>query len=243
MRRFLIEPIHSRQKKTTQLGKEESRHIRKVLRLKKGDSIELFDGQGMVYQATISAIDKMVEVSIEPGKECTPPRPRLHLHLGLLKGKKMDFIIQKATELGVHSIEPFTSEFTEARPPKDQKRERWHKISLEACKQCGRNWPLIILEPTPLANHIDNLPADDASVLFWEDEQKKGPGDIALPENVPDLHLFIGPEGGFSSAEVTLCQQRMPTISLGPLTLRAETAVITALSLALFLAGRMKHQD
>lgn len=240
MRRFLIEPLHDSQK-TTHLGKEESRHIRKVLRLKKGDSIELFDGQGMVYQATITVIDKLVEASINAGMKSTPPLPRLHLHLGLLKGKKMDFIVQKATELGVHVIHPFTSEFTEVRPPNNLKKERWHKISLEACKQCGRNWPLIIIEPAPLADHLQALPADGASVLFWEDEQKQDPSDIALPKDLPDLHLFIGPEGGFSPAEVTLCQGRMATISLGPLTLRAETAVITALSLALFLAGRMHH--
>lgn len=241
MRRFLIDPIPPGQA-TIPLGKEECHHIQRVLRLKKGDSIELFDGQGMVYQATIAEIGKLVTVSIDSGRQCIAPLPRLHLHLGILKGKKMDFVIQKATELGVHAISPFTSDFTEAQRPKEQKKERWHKISLEACKQCGRNWPLIIEEPSPLAEQVQALPADAVSLMFWEDENKQGPGDIALPENMPDLHLFIGPEGGFSPKEVTLCRPRMATISLGPLTLRAETAVITALSLALFLSGRMHHQ-
>ncbi len=241
MRRFLVNPLAEGSQKT-HLGKEESHHIRKVLRLKKGDSIELFDGQGMAYSATIAEVSKTVEVSIESVLKSTPPLPRLHLHMGLLKGKKMDFVIQKATELGVHTISPFTSEFTEARLPKEQKVERWHKISLEACKQCGRNWPLTITEPSPLAEQLQSLEDNAPAILFWEDEIEKNPNKLALPEGLADLHLFIGPEGGFSRQEVMLCQKQMATSSLGPLTLRAETAVITALSLALFLTGRMNPQ-
>ncbi len=241
MRRFPIAPIRQAQT-TTHLDREESRHIRKILRLQKGDRIELFDGMGMVYQATISKIGKEVEVSIESGRQSLPPQPYIHLHLGLLKGKKMDFIIQKATELGVHAIHPFTSEFTEARLPKGQKTERWHKISLEACKQCGRNWPLIIKESAPLTEQIQDLARDATSLLLWEAEKEQALGDIALPQALQDLHLFIGPEGGFSPTEVALCRQHMATVSLGPLTMRAETAVIAALSLALFLSGRMHHK-
>lgn len=240
MRRFLINTIPQSQK-TVHLGREESLHIRKVLRLKKGAKVELFDGLGMVYQATISEPGKLVKVSIESCREWQIPSPAIHLHLGLLKGKKMDFIIQKSTELGVHAIHPFTSEFTEARPPKDQKKERWDKISLEACKQCGRNWPLIINAPSPLTDQIQSLPVDAPSFLFWEDEKEGDPAVITSLAGIKNLHLFIGPEGGFSPAEVTLCRKRMATLSLGPLTLRAETAVITALSLALFLSGRMHN--
>jgi 16S rRNA (uracil1498-N3)-methyltransferase len=183
-----------------------------------------------------------VSVEIQSSQKINPPSPKIYLHIGLLKGKKMDFIIQKATELGVHAIMPFTSEFTEARPPKEQKKERWHKISVEACKQCGRNWPMIIKEPSPLADQVKALNANTSAFLFWEDEKE---GDAAaLPHlgDLEELHLFIGPEGGFSPEEVSLCQPKMTTLSLGPLTLRAETAVITALSLSLFLAGRMKNQ-
>ena len=242
MRRFLINPI-SAESTTTQLGKEESHHIRKVLRLKEGDGIELFDGQGMVYQATVSELGKVVTVQIESGRLCQPPRPHIHLHLGLLKGKKMDLIIQKATELGVHAIHPFISEFTEAKLPKEQKKERWQKISLEACKQSRRNWPLTINETTSLGDQINNLPAEAMNLLFWEDEKKQDPSFLPPLVKHKNLHLFIGPEGGFSATEVSLCRDKMTFISLGTLTLRAETAVITALSLALFLGGRMKHQD
>jgi 16S rRNA (uracil1498-N3)-methyltransferase len=241
MRRFLIDPVPAGQTKIT-LGTEESSHLSKVLRLKKGALIELFDGQGMVYQATILEIGRSVTASIVSSHESQTPQPRIHLHLGLLKGKKMDLIIQKATELGVHAIEPFTSDFTEASPPKEHKKERWHKISLEACKQCGRNWHMIIEEPSFLPGQIKALPADATSVFFWEDENQQNPADLIFPAILTDLHLFIGPEGGFSPAEVTLCKERMVSVTLGPLTLRAETAVITALSLALFLTGRMKHQ-
>ncbi|MDR9502408.1 MAG: RsmE family RNA methyltransferase [Desulfurivibrionaceae bacterium] len=241
MRRFLIDPVPPGQL-TIDLGKEECHHIQRVLRLKQGDTIELFDGQGMVHQATITALTKRVTVTIQSSRQIVPPRPRLHLHLGLLKGKKMELLVQKATELGVHALHPFTSDFTEARPPREQKKERWQKISLEACKQCGRNWPLAMAETSPLEKQLDNLPAGATSLLFWEDEKKTGPGDIMLPPGLPELHLFIGPEGGFSAAEVSRCQEKMSAVSLGPLTLRAETAVITALSLALFLSGRMDHQ-
>lgn len=240
MRRFLIAPLSPGQT-TVHLGREESHHLARVLRLKEGAEIELFDGQGMVYQAAITAMAASVQVAIQTSRPCHAPLPRLHLHLGLLKGKKMDFIIQKATELGVHTLAPFSSAFTEAAPPKEQKKERWQKISLEACKQCGRNWPLLIEEPAPLTSQVQALPPEAVALLCWEDELQQDPGALALPASLDDLHLFIGPEGGFSPAEVALCRHRMAAVTLGPLTLRAETAVITALSLALFLTGRMKH--
>lgn len=242
MRRFLVQPLSPGQQ-TTELDHDQSRHVRKVLRLQEGAEIELFDGMGMVYEAVISALDKRVAVRIRAERHCPTPSPRLHLHLGLLKGKKMEFVIQKATELGAHSIAPFYSDFIDTRPPKQDKVERWHKISLEACKQCGRSWPLIISNATPLTQQLAGLPGHDMGLLFWENEEKRDMAGVAATlTGSSDIHLFLGPEGGFSQTEVNLCREKMPAVSLGPLTLRAETAAITALSLTLFLAGRMQHQ-
>lgn len=243
MRRFLIQAIKPGQQ-TTALDHDQSRHVRKVLRLQEGAEIELFDGMGMIYEAVISALDRRVTVRIKAGRYCAAPSPRLHLHLGLLKGKKMEFVIQKATELGAHSMTPFLSDFIDARPPKEEKVERWRKISLEACKQCGRSWPLTINNATPLADQLASLADHAVGLLFWENEEKRDMAGVAAPTwtGSSDIHLFLGPEGGFSQTEVDLCREKMTAVSLGPLTLRAETAAITALSLTLFLAGRMRHK-
>ena len=145
MRRFYIDP-QSISESLAILSPEESRHIATVLRLQAGTAIELFDGTGFVYQGLIlTATPKRITVEIlSQYNENNDGAPQLFLFQSLLKGKKMDFLIQKATELGVHSFSPIQSRYNENRSNLPRQTDRWQRIMLEACKQCKRAQPMII---------------------------------------------------------------------------------------------------
>jgi 16S rRNA (uracil1498-N3)-methyltransferase len=141
-RRFFVNPekIHHG---TAIIDGKEARHISTVLRLTRGDVIVLLDGTGRAYSATIETLSRdSIEARITEetcGRDDVVP---FHLGIGLLKGKKMELVIQKATELGVRSLHPFTSRYSVAEPESDAKGQRWQRIVLEACKQSGRPAPL-----------------------------------------------------------------------------------------------------
>jgi 16S rRNA (uracil1498-N3)-methyltransferase len=145
MRRFFVEPENI-VGPTAVLTGAEARHITAVLRLAPGTTITLFDGSGSYFEAMITKISPTrIEtkiISITPYVEGTEDfPPALHLGIGLLKGKKMDFIIQKITELGVAGLHPFHSRYCVAQDHGKVRLPRWQKIALEACKQCNRPKP------------------------------------------------------------------------------------------------------
>ncbi len=226
---------------TIQLDKEQSRHISTVLRLQAGEKITLFDGQGNDIYATLLIVKKNgVHVQITGTHHVPLTKPIIHLHLGLLKGKKMEFIIQKMTELGIDHIHPFTCDFSDTALPSARKMERWQKICLEACKQCGRARTIHIAKPVALTTDLASE-KQGTVVTFWEGETKKTISDIPTLLHNDEIHFFIGPEGGFSASEINLFnQQNIATLSLGDLTLRAETAVLCATTLILHQANRLQ---
>jgi 16S rRNA (uracil1498-N3)-methyltransferase len=153
----------------------------------------------------------------------------LTLLQAMLKGKKMDFLIQKATELGVHTFVPLTTRYCEKQTRTDRQSARWQRIMLAACKQCGRPIPMQIAPPALL----EQLPPADGSnrIMPWEDESSRPFSPGLLEDNRPTL-LLIGPEGGFHPDEVSLARASgFNTISLGPRILRAETAALAAVSI------------
>lgn len=239
MRRFYspdIAPLNA----TLTLEPEQSHHIATVLRLTPGTAILLFDGQGTEIQATILAVRKKeVSVQVTSQEFTPPPAPSIHLYLGLLKGKKMDFLVQKMTELGIDHLHPFTSDFNATPSPSSKRLERWRKIAMEACKQCGRTRLMTIAQPASLPDSIQAQSPNNA-LVFWEDEPRQTINTVTDLATRPNIHCFIGPEGGFSPGEIsTIKQANIPTLSLGDLTLRAETAAICATTLLLFQSGRL----
>ena len=239
MRRFYLESKEILQGDVT-LDRDQSHHIRKVLRLQAGEEISLFDGQGNSYLATLSQLGQQARATITCHQPQPLARPALHLYLGLLKGKKMELVVQKLTELGVASLQPFSSDFSEAKAPSASKLQRWQAITIEACKQCGRSSLLTIHQSRPLPQCLENSQGC-SRLVCWEGEQQQGLASIEPAQQ--ELHCFIGPEGGFSPAEVTLFQQQqLASISLGPLILRAETAAICASTLLLDRLGRLEPQ-
>lgn len=248
MRRFFVEPENITGPKAVLTGTE-ARHIHSVLRLSTDTAITLFDGSGTYYEARLTRVSsKKVEariVTITPYIEASEDfRPALHLGFGLLKGKKMDFIIQKTTELGIDSLRPFRSQYCAANGPTAGRLRRWQKITLESCKQCNRPKPPVMHEVIDLEALLNFACKDtfDLKLMFWEE-----PGQQSLPETFGDLSglksvlLLIGPEGGFNPEEVAAAKAAgFQPVTLGSRVLRAETAAIAAVSILQHELGNLE---
>jgi len=245
MRRFFFDPSN-RKGDSVLLSEEESHHISKVLRLKAGDMIELLDGLGALYHAVITTVGRQVKVHIEGivKKELDADKS-LWVWQGILKGEKMDTVVQKCTELGVTGIIPFHSARCQGKldPMQARKRhERWQRIGIAACKQCLRLQTIQIDAPSTYAGSLSKMSDDNKilRLLLWEEEETIHIHDIADIDKSASLALMLGPEGGFTLEEVE--QARLlgwRTVSLGDRILRAETATLSAVSIVQYLAGNL----
>jgi 16S rRNA (uracil1498-N3)-methyltransferase len=242
MRRFFFDPL-SRKGDTLFLPEEESRHVAKVLRLSVGSEVELLDGQGTIYRATIVAVGRQVQARIV-GVVATGDGAgkTLWVGQGILKGEKMDTVVQKCTELGVSRFSPFQSSRCQGKadPAQNRKRhERWQRIGLAACKQCLRPQLMQLDAPVDLADLLRDTQAP-LRLLFWEEEAVLHLQDIPALPAAQSVALLLGPEGGFSREEVDLARQfGWLTVSLGERILRAETATLTAVAIVQFLIGNL----
>ena len=245
MRRFFFDP-QTRRGKRVVLSKEESRHIKKVLRLEVGSAVELLDGAGGLYSGEIAEIERSVEVDItgtlsEEGDSLSS----LQVCQAILKGEKMDTVVQKCTELGVTTMVAFQSSRCQGKldPVVGAKKQgRWQRIGLASCKQCMRPLPMDIVEPVSFKEAIcnDGLSEKTLRILFWEEEQQVHLQDIEGLRSADSIALLLGPEGGLSPEEVELARENgWVSVSLGKRILRAETATLTAVSIVQYLAGRL----
>jgi 16S rRNA (uracil1498-N3)-methyltransferase len=244
MRRFFFDP-KSRSGDTVLLSEEESRHIVRVLRLAVGSEIELLDGRGTAYRAVIAAIDRRVAarlgsvVATDLGGGRT-----VRVVQGILKGEKMDTIVQKCTELGVTRLSPVESSRCQGKadPAQNRKRhERWQRIGLASCKQCLRLQPMQVDGPVPLAGAVEEEAGSEIlRLLFWEEEKAVHLRDIAELAAAPAVTLLLGPEGGFTREEVELARAHgWRTVSLGERILRAETATLAAVAIVQHATGNL----
>lgn len=210
-------------------------HVAKVLRLKPGALIRVFDGHGHEFEATLTAVSKKttVELTRELTRSVESPL-KLELLQVVSRGDRMDFTIQKAVELGISRIVPLTSERCGVKldPERAAKKiESFQKIAIAACEQCGRN---VVPEVTPLqtldaflAAHPGN--ADGFINLTLDPRAQSKLTDLP---NSGHYRILIGPEGGFSAQEVAATEQAgFVGVSLGPRILRTETAALVTLSI------------
>lgn len=226
---FIDVPLGENQ--TVELPKETSHYLSRVLRLPVDAQLRVFNGQGGEYLARISAASKSA-MSLAIGEfDATDNSSPLHIHLGisLSKGERMDFVIQKATELGVAEISLLNSERTEVKLKGErlEKRvEHWRKVSISACEQCGSNRVPVIHPPVNLTQWLDNR--DEPIKLIMQPGTNQ-PFQQSKPATVA---LLVGPEGGFSELEVQAANNAsFNSISLGPRILRTETAPLVAISI------------
>lgn len=241
MRNFFIDPDHFSGTTATISG-QDAKHLRLVLRLKPGDPIILFDGQGMKHTAHLTKIGKSEATAtvISTCRVESKP-PFLLLAQGVLKSKKMELVIQKATELGVHGLLPFISQHCTIKNSAANQLERWKRVIQESCKQCGRALPMNCSAPLSfddlLRKHAD-LPQ---KLVLWEREEHNTLSASTMKAEPEWTILIIGPEGGFPAEEISLAASYgYSSISIGPATLRAETAAIAAISISQFLLGNLR---
>ncbi|MCF8779352.1 16S rRNA (uracil(1498)-N(3))-methyltransferase [Vibrio sp. IRLE0018] len=207
-------------------------HIGRVLRMKEGQEVLLFDGSGAEFPAVISEVGKKnVLVTLNERVERSSESP-LDLHLGqvISRGEKMEFTIQKSVELGVNTITPLISDRCGVKLDEkrfEKKLAQWQKIAISACEQCGRN---TIPEIRPIMS-LEAWCAEEYDGLKLNLHPRAKYSINTLPEPINKVRLLIGPEGGLSSEEIDMTQQyQFEETLLGPRVLRTETAALTAIT-------------
>jgi 16S rRNA (uracil1498-N3)-methyltransferase len=225
---------------------DDAKHIAKVLRHKPGDFLRLSDGKQTEGIAQIEEIDYrniQIKTKIVDKNKMEEIYPKITLFQALLKGDKIELIIQKATEIGVSAIVPMSTERTIVDLSKhklESKWRRWQKIALEAAKQCMRMDIPRIDKPQDFDTCISQTNEFQLVLIPWELESTINIKQI-LKENKNDIKnvaIFIGPEGGFSPEEINSAKEnRAISVSLGQRILRSETAAITACSILMYELG------
>ena len=211
---------------------DEAKHLSQVLRIQPGAVVTVFDGLGNHAQARVLSVSKQrVDLMLELAESAPTSLPDITLVQAIPKGKNMDWIVQKAVELGVSRIQPLVTRHTIVSPGGD-KAEKWRRTALEACKQCGQFTIPIIEDPLPFAEWLANRPSADLEVIAsLADNPRNFRETLRLLPNLESITLAIGPEGDFSPEEMTaaLAAGFVP-VTLGDLVLRVETATMFCLS-------------
>ena len=243
MHRFYVPPAAISRGDAAIQG-EAARQIARVLRLQPGDTVCLFDGSGDEYEVRLTSLARdearAEVVERRPGR--AEPAARVTLYLALLnKPDKFEWALQKCTEVGAAAFVPVLAARSVSGPPNPSRYERWSRIIQEAAEQSGRTV----------------LPALEPSLTFAEAIARASSGPAVIPAlgtfppiarvldlapgGPTNLSIFVGPEGGFTPEEVAAAQSGgVEPVTLGPRTLRAETAAVVALSLALQALGEME---
>lgn len=240
MHRFYFNET-ARENDRVRLDEAESKHALQVLRLKKDAKIVLLDGLGGVFDARIADTGKQrVTAQITGTLPDNEAKARVTLYQGLPKAGKLETVLQKCTELGVHAVQPVIfarcdRELTKA-PEKNLQRLR--RIAREAAKQCGRGQVPLVGQAKPFAELVERIRGHKLALVPWEEARGAHIRDV-LGENPPhEIALVIGPEGGIAPEEIEALEAAgARTVTLGDRILRTETAGMAALAAILTLTG------
>ena len=222
--------------------KEDIKHLSKVLRHKVGDVVEISDNESMEYEIALTAItpEKVIGRIVTARPFEREPETRVTLYQAVPKQSKMELIVQKSVELGVDSILPVFTERTvvQDRGNFGKKVDRWQKIASEAVKQCRRGVAPTVGPAVTLDEVRMTMGENDLNLLCYEDEGKTTIKEVLrreAPKAPKKIGLIIGPEGGFSEAEVRkLTEAGAVSVSLGKTILRVETAAVAALAMVMY---------
>ena len=220
-----------------ELDEAESKHLVGVMRAREGTRIELLDGAGRVAEAEVAVVDRRRAVArILAERVASPWTPRRILGVALVREQKMDWLIQKAVELGVHAIWPMTTARSVVKlrgPDAAKKTARWRAIALGACKQSGNPWLPEIAEPRGLAEAVAALGGVGGCFGALQEGATPMADYFARlrQEGRDSVGMLVGPEGDFGPGEVELLLGAgMQPVSLGPIVLRVETAATVMLA-------------
>ncbi|MFR8235901.1 MAG: RsmE family RNA methyltransferase [Anaerovoracaceae bacterium] len=249
MSRFFVSPSDIDGRYIYITDKDDLHHIKKVLRLRKGDEVDISDGETWEYRAVIEETreDEAVLAILDKQKFAREPEVKITLYQGIPKGSKMEDIIRKSVELGVFRIVPVFMERTVAvdKGNSGKKLERWQKISDEAVKQCRRGIIPKVEKPVDFSRMEDELSQYQLTIFPYENEEDKTIKDFLREnacrikgesdENSKTLAVIIGPEGGFSDEEASrLAARGICGVSLGRTILRTETAGPAAIAMTMY---------
>ncbi len=240
MRRFFIDqPVEA----NFAITGSDARHIARVLRLQAGEEVDVVGSDGRAARAVIEVVAlQQIELRfLEWLQESKEPPVNVSLAQGLAKGDKMDFIIQKAVELGVSRVIPLETERCVVRYEGKKRQDRvvrWQSIAAEAAKQCRRSFVPQVTEIMGLKRLLAELPPDATAIMLYEAENKQGLKDMLQKHSAREFLLLIGPEGGFSEAEAALCREHGVLMAgMGPRILRTETAATASLAVLMYEHG------
>ncbi|MBI3583202.1 MAG: 16S rRNA (uracil(1498)-N(3))-methyltransferase [Nitrospinae bacterium] len=222
----------------------DAEQIRKVLRIREGDEIVVLDGLGWEYKVKLTEIKKghvTGEIIFKDFKS-EDTKIKIVLGQGIPKGEKMDFIVQKATELGVSEIIPLKLERCVVKIPPPgglEKIKRWQRIAKESSEQSLRRFIPSINTIYDLRQFCDKYKDTDLKIIFYEEEEKRGLRNLLNEKGeVKSISVIVGPEGGLSSEEVEIANSYgFITAGLGQRILRTETVALSAISILQFLYG------
>jgi len=226
---------------TIEVNGDRAHYLGKVLRLRAGDSVSVFNGDDGEFAATLGKLSKN-GVTIELGPAlavASESALKIHLVQCVSRGERMDFVVQKATELGVKRITPVLSEYGVVKLTPDRagkRREHWQKVAISACEQSGRVRPPLVESPLPLKSWFgQRTGAADTDLVLRPGATTRL---VSLDKPSTKVCLLIGPEGGFSAGEYDDAKVAgFTAVSLGPRILRTETAAVVAVSVAQAIWG------
>ncbi len=237
MTRLFLLPEYLTSKQISITG-EQARHLIRVLRSKPGDTVTVLDGSGYKYECRLLTVNKKeVQAEVIHKAPYSVESPvSITLAQGIPKGEKMDFIVQKSTELGVTKIIPLITRFSQIRHT--AKSKRWGKIALSASRQSGREQIPLVTEPVSFEEFLKQY-TSGYGIIFSEEEKEKNFKKVLSDfQGASEITLLVGPEGGFSKDEVkSALRKDFISASLGPRILRTETAPLTAISIIQYELG------
>ncbi len=226
---------------TVALPPEEAEHLARVLRLREGDTIAVFDGRGREYLARVESIARRaVTVRATAAREAAPePSVRLTVAAGVTKGDRMDAAVRDAAMLGAAVVQPVLTARTEttgAALRRGNRVERWRRVAVASVKQCGRAVVPDVREPLSLGDYLRAEDADLRLLLVEPSAENRSTlAGISTPESAA---VLIGPEGGWTPDEIAAaCRSGFHAITLGRRTLRADAVPVAAISVLQFIWG------
>ena len=218
--------------------------LRNVLRLGAGDHITVLDNSGWEYEVELQRVDssKVKGRVISKSPAAPEPHTKITLYQALLKGSNLEFVLQKSTEIGVAGFVPTICERCVAGEPDSKRLSRWRSIIIEAAEVSRRGKLPVLHNPRSLTEAGKS--ASGISLLPWEGERVRSIGDVLRSHHqakkIPEVSIFVGPEGGFSYHEVEFARSwEIVPVSLGRRILRAETAGLVAAAITLYEFGDM----
>ncbi len=236
-RRFFVQNAHQTGEVVAIHGSD-AHKITNVLRLRDGDVIEVVDSRGLVFAAMLESKGGVLQARLSDVCEASAAVIPIDVAQGIPKGQKMDFVVEKLSELGVRTLIPLETERTIVQTVGPSKLERWQRLARSAAQQSGRTEILVVEDPAPLMQLYGRFEEYDAVLFLWEVAARQPLREQlpAIVDGAKSVLVVVGPEGGFSHAEGEAARAAgAHLLSLGERILRTETAALAAVAILDYL--------